>query len=208
MCGGVRRARWIHRGVALAPPPRLGSEPDGPRGAPAPARRCSRGEGPRRILDRPRLKFLSWFELIETLEVLPDGIEGWNSKYDGRYAPRPATFELIARLQNRRPQLRAFYGQDLHWRRQYAGLFTLLDVPVSERTLVLQAMRGGAFEGCTETLRLPADGQLSSALLEGFARRNARSQQFRAALRSTKALMGGAFRLVPASVKAQLRRFF
>lgn len=148
------------------------------------------------------------FELVETLEHLPDGIEGWNSKYDGRYAPRPATFELIARLRARRPSLRAFYGQDLHWRRQYAGLFTLLDVPVAERTLVLQAMRDGRFEGCTDALRLPSDGQLSSDLLEGFARRNARSQQFRAALRSTKALMGGAFRLVPASVKAQLRRFF
>ena len=148
------------------------------------------------------------FERIETLEALPDGIEGWNSKYDGRYAPRPATFDFIASLQRRRPQIRAFYGQDLHWRRQFAGLFNVLDIPAAERALVLQAMRDGAFEGCTDTLRLPSDGRLSPDLLEGFARNNARSQQFRAALRSTKAMMGGAFRLVPASLKAQLRRFF
>jgi hypothetical protein len=148
------------------------------------------------------------FERIEALEQLPDGIEGWNSKYDGRYAPRPETFALIGRLRTRRGELCAFYGQDLHWRRQFAGLFTELDVPVAERAPVLQAMRSGAFEGCIDTLRLPSDGRISTELLNGFARNNARSQRFRTALRSTKALMGGAFRLVPASVKAQLRRFF
>jgi predicted metal-dependent phosphoesterase TrpH len=148
------------------------------------------------------------FDLIEHLELLPDGVEGWNSKYDGRYAPRPATFELIARLQARRPPLRAFYGQDLHWRKQYAGLFNLLDIPVAERTMVLEALRAGTFEGCTATIRLPSDGRLSASLVETFARINARSQRFRSAVRSVKTFMGGAFKLLPSSVKAQLRRFF
>jgi aryl-alcohol dehydrogenase-like predicted oxidoreductase len=48
-------------------------------------------------------------------DPLPDGIEVWNSKYDGRYAPRPGTFEMLARTKVRRPDVRAFYGQDLHW---------------------------------------------------------------------------------------------
>jgi predicted metal-dependent phosphoesterase TrpH len=48
------------------------------------------------------------FELIEGFNVLPDGIEAWNSKYHGKYAPRPATFELIGRLHERRPDLKAF----------------------------------------------------------------------------------------------------
>ncbi|MEP6998845.1 MAG: PHP domain-containing protein [bacterium] len=148
------------------------------------------------------------FDLIENLELLPDGIEGWNSKYDGRYAPRPETFELIGRLQVRRPPLRAFYGQDLHWRKQYAGLFNLVDVPAAEQTMVLDALRQGAFEGGTETVRLPSDGRLSPGLIEKFALINARSQRFRNAVRSVKKLMGGAFKLLPTSAKAQLRRFF
>ena len=148
------------------------------------------------------------FELIERMENLPDGIEGWNSKYDGRYAPRPATFELIGRLRASRPSLRAFYGQDLHWRKQYAGLFNMLDVPLAERTLVLEALRGGAFEGSTAVLRLPSSGQLDAEQMQAFARVNARSQRFRSALRSTRQMMGGAFALLPAPLKAQLRRFF
>ena len=148
------------------------------------------------------------FELIEHLELLPDGIEGWNSKYDGRYAPRPATFELIERLQTRRPPLRAFYGQDLHWRQQYAGLFNLLDIPVAERALVLDALRDGAFEGIADDIRLPSSGRLSPERIAAFALINARSQRFRGAVRAVKSMMGGAFRLLPSSVKAQMRRFF
>jgi hypothetical protein len=43
------------------------------------------------------------FPYIEAFDVLPSGIEGWNTKYDGRYAPRPGTFCLIDRLRQRKP---------------------------------------------------------------------------------------------------------
>ncbi len=148
------------------------------------------------------------FDLIEGLRVLPDGIEGWNSKYDGRYAPRPATFSLIARLQARQPALRAFYGQDLHWKKQFAGLFNMIDIPTADRQLLLDALRSGAFEGATETMRLPSDGQPSAELLASFEKASERSMRFRAAVKSTRTLLGGAFKLLPSSVKAQLRRFF
>ena len=148
------------------------------------------------------------FELIERLDLLPDGIEGWNSKYDGRYAPRPATFELILRLRARQPALHAFYGQDLHWRKQYAGLFNMLDVPRAERPMVLEALRGGAFEGSAAALHLPSSGHLAAEQIEDFARVNARSQRVRSALRSARQMMGGAFALLPAPLKAHLRRFF
>jgi PHP domain len=148
------------------------------------------------------------FALIEGFSVLPDGIEGWNSKYDGRYAPRPATFELITRLRKRRESLRAFYGQDLHWRKQFAGLFTLLDIPSADRALVLDALIRGAYEGSKDALRLPSNGQLSAELVAEFARANGRSQRFRAAVKSVRALLGGVVTHLPAPVKAQLRRFF
>lgn len=148
------------------------------------------------------------FPLIEQLRVLPDGIEGWNSKYDGRYAPRPSTFALIGRLQARQPALRAFYGQDLHWKKQFAGLFNQVDIPVAERQMLLTALRAGDFEGVTDTLRLPSDGRPSAELLASFAKASDRSLRIRAALKSTRKLLGGAFTLLPAPVKAQLRRFF
>lgn len=148
------------------------------------------------------------FETIEGFSVLPDGIEGWNSKYDGRYAPRPSTFALIQRLQSRHPSLRAFYGQDLHWRKQYAGLFTVLDIPESGREFVLGALSRGAYEGAKDALRLPSDGHLPDGLVTDFARVNARSQRLRAAVKSAKQLVGGAVKHLPPSIKAQLRRIF
>ena len=148
------------------------------------------------------------FHLIEQLRVLPDGIEGWNSKYDGRYAPRPSTFALIQRLQARAPDLRAFYGQDLHWRRQFAGLFNMIDIPVAERRVLLPALRAGNFEGATDTLRLPSDGRPSPELLASFQNASDRTMRFRAAVKSARKMLGGAFSLLPSPVKAQLRRFF
>ena len=148
------------------------------------------------------------FDLIEQLRVLPDGIEGWNSKYDGRYAPRPSTFALISRLQGKQPSLKSFYGQDLHWRKQFAGLFNLIDIHVAERQSLLDALHAGAFEGATETLRLPSNGRPSDQLVASFARTSARSLRIRAAFKIVRKMLGSAFTLLPQSVKAQLRRFF
>lgn len=152
------------------------------------------------------------FPLIEGFSVLPDGIEGWNSKYDGRYAPRPHTFELIQRLQRRKPDLKAFYGQDLHWRKQFAGLFNRLDIPVADRASVLRALARGDYEGIHEgktgETTLPSHAQLPEPLLREFARASEKTMRFRAAVKSVKKAMGGAFKLLPAPVKAQLRRFF
>jgi predicted metal-dependent phosphoesterase TrpH len=148
------------------------------------------------------------FTLIEGFDILPDGIEGWNSKYDGRYAPRPATFELIRRLQHRQPSLKAFYGQDLHWRKQYAGLFTLLDAEGTEPAAVLAALARGRFEGAKGSIRLPSNGHIDQSTMEAFARASQRSQRFRSAVKFTRKLMGGVVDHFPPSLKAQLRRFF
>ncbi len=66
--------------------------------------------------------------------MLPRGLETWNSKYDGRYAPRPGTFDLLLRVRERRPDMLAFFGQDLRWKQQFRGLFTELElIPCNAR---------------------------------------------------------------------------
>lgn len=152
------------------------------------------------------------FALIEGFATLPDGIEAWNSKYDGRYAPRPGTFALIQRLQARSPSLKAFYGQDLHWRKQFAGLFNMLDIPVADRTSVLRALARGEFEGRFEgkerEIRLPSNARLPTNLVEEFAHASARTMRVRNTVKSVRKALGGALKLLPAPIKAQLRRFF
>lgn len=149
------------------------------------------------------------FDAIERFDPMPDGIEVWNSKYDGRYAPRPGTFALLARLQARRSTIRAYYGQDLHWRRQYRGLYAYVDVDRPDRAAILAALASGAYSGMKDDLVLPSDGVLAPGLLASFERRQRRTQAMRAVARQTKRwVVDGLGVPMPAGVKAQLRRIF
>jgi len=148
------------------------------------------------------------FAAIERFEPLPDGIEVWNSKYDGRYAPRPGTFALLDRLRARRADLRAFYGQDLHWKRQYRGLFTLVEADRPEPRAILAALRAGRFTAIKGGRRLPATGDVPADVLAAFARAHDRSQAMRRWIGRTKRWADGFGMPVPAPIKAQLRRMF
>jgi hypothetical protein len=153
------------------------------------------------------------FEAIEAFDPLPDGIEAWNSKYDGRYAPRPETFALLARIRTRRTGAHAFYGQDLHWKRQYRGLFTLVETATIQADDVLAALRAGRYVGMKAgrfgvNVVLPADGVLEPALAAQFARIHRRSDSMRVWTRHVKTWADGLGLRVPPPLKAQLRRMF
>jgi hypothetical protein len=157
------------------------------------------------VIAHPKDTMFSW---IESFDVLPLGIETWNSKYDGRYAPRPATFDLLLRLRHRHPNMRAFYGQDLHWKKQFRGLFTQLDCDSRTRETVLAALSAGAYVGSKDDLRLPSSGELSPALAARFAAQHAQSDRMRNFLKAGKKAIDSLGIAVPASIKAQLRRIF
>ena len=157
------------------------------------------------VIAHPRDDAFDW---IESFDLLPMGVETWNSKYDGRYAPRGRTFRLLRRLQLRRPEMRAFYGQDLHWRKQFHGLFTVADVKDPTADEILAALRRGAFHGLKAELELPSSGVLSEEVIAEFDRVNARSsraRRFVTALNRFRRRIGAD---VPAPIKAQLRRLF
>jgi hypothetical protein len=148
------------------------------------------------------------FERIESLGRLPDGIEVWNSKYDGRFAPRPETFRLLQRLRVRKPSIRAFYGQDLHWRTQFSGLLTSIRAPALEREALLDALRAAEYEGRHGGLRLPSNGALDDALLEDFGRKNARARRRWLLLHYAKKALGPVGRHLPEWLKSPIRRMF
>lgn len=157
------------------------------------------------IIAHPMDSAFSW---IESFDTLPTGIETWNSKYDGRYAPRPATFALLKRLQTREASLRAFYGQDLHWKNQYRGLFNIVRRQSPSREEILSAFKNGDYFALKDEMELPSSGDLPSELIESFRRKNNRSAQRRQLLKRAKKAMDRLGFKVPAPVKAQLRRIF
>ncbi len=157
------------------------------------------------VIAHPKNDFFEW---IEKFETLPQGIETWNSKYDGRYAPRPETFALLQRLRERKPEMRAFYGQDLHWKRQFRGLFVQLDSGPTDGQGILTALAQGAFTGIKGELALASSGILDRKLLTQFADAHATSYRIRQFLKQGKQALERAGIRVPDSVKAQLRRIF
>jgi len=148
----------------------------------------------------------SHFAVIERLSELPQGLEVWNSKYDGRYAPRPETFELLRRLRVRKPNLHAFYGQDLHWRTQYRQLYVQLALTEPSRDTVLSALREGAFSGEKDGVHLPSTGVFPDAMLDEMARTHRRSERLRRLLKSAKRAADRLGLSVPRRVKAHARR--
>jgi hypothetical protein len=164
-----------------------------------------KSEGGLAVIAHPMDSAFSW---IESFETLPDGIETWNSKYDGRLAPRPATFALLNRLQKRAPRMRAFYGIDLHWKKQSRALFNIVGCDSLEPEKVLAAMADGNYFASKGELDLPSNGQLPEPLINEFERVQKRYARKRQMIKKTKRLIDRFGITVPAPLKAQLRRIF
>lgn len=157
------------------------------------------------VIAHPKDEFFPW---IEEFEVLPQGIEAWNSKYDGRYAPRPQTFALLERLRARKPDLHAFYGLDLHWRKQYRGLFVELSGGMPKAEDILSALAAGAYVARKAGLQLPSSGVMPADLLAEFSEVQKKSHRMRGVIKDGKKVLDRLGIQVPASLKAQLRRIF
>jgi hypothetical protein len=148
------------------------------------------------------------FGFLEQPVQSADGVEVWNSKYDSRYAPRPETFDYVRGQQRPDGRPFGFYGQDLHWRKQFAELFTRVDAPDTTRAAVLDALVSGRFTGTTGEISLGSDATLPPDLRERFAVVNARSQRMRGFVKRVRRALGASFKLLPQSVKSEIRRYF
>jgi hypothetical protein len=157
------------------------------------------------VIAHPQDSAFSW---IESFDVLPSGIEVWNTKYDGKYAPRGRTFGLLHRMQTRRPDMHAFYGQDYHWRQQFRHLYTIVHTDSLDRASILGALRDGRYHGEKAELELPSDGAIDPLLLANFEATNARSSRFKTVMKKANAIRKRLGIAMPQSLKSQLRRFF
>jgi hypothetical protein len=157
------------------------------------------------VLAHPRTQD---FRRLEALSAVPTGIEAWNSKYDGRYAPRTATFDLVRRFRARDTSVRAFFGQDLHFRKQYTGLHVDVSETLLDGGRLLAALREGRFVAYSGELCLAADGSLDAPTAARFDRRHLRSTRMRRLAKRAQTLLDGLGVGIPAGLKTQLRRIF
>src|SRR5436853_7435614 len=117
--------------------------------------------------------------------------------------------EQCERLRARRePQMRAFYGQDLHWKRQHRGLINNLQTDSAAREAVLSAFERGDYFAVKGDIELPSSGVLSAELMTRFGDINGRYARKRQLIKRAKKLIDRVGLRLPAPVKAQLRRIF
>jgi predicted metal-dependent phosphoesterase TrpH len=157
------------------------------------------------VIAHPKDEFFEW---IEGFATLPRGIETWNSKYDGQYAPRAGTFALLQRLKGRSQNIQAFYGIDLHWKKQFRQFFVALDSDKNDETAILVALAAGKYTAQKDDLTLPSSGILPASILDHFDRVHARSSHLRKFFKDGKKTLDQLGIRVPAALKSQLRRIF
>ena len=117
-------------------------------------------------------------------------------------------FALQQRLRRRRPELGAFYGQDLHWKKQYRGLFVELHSAAAEPPQILAALRVGSYSGRKAELELPSSGVLPPETLAEFSEAQRKSRRVRSFLSGGKKMLDRVGVKIPPTLKAQLRRIF
>lgn len=100
-----------------------------------------------------------------------DGIELWNTKYNGRLAPALWSHRLLKEVRELRPEVLGFYGTDFHWKTQYAGLAVWIEAERLTPASLLTGLRNGRFHAEKEGLHLTPDGALTPDQRARFERR-------------------------------------
>lgn len=108
---------------------------------------------------------------IAPLQEGLDGIELWNTKYNGRWAPALWNYRLLKGVKEKRPEVLGFYGTDFHWKTQYAGLAVWIEAARLAPEALLDGLRRGRFYAEKEGMRLRPDGRLAPAEEARFGRR-------------------------------------
>jgi len=94
------------------------------------------------VLPHPVIyRFRSFFTNIQHL----DGVEIWNSRYDGG-APNPKVFDLLQTLRDENEAVYAFGGQDLHDVAEMDDLCLALDLEYINECEILAKLKKGAFQ--------------------------------------------------------------
>lgn len=97
-----------------------------------------------------------------------DGVEIWNSQYDGIYAPRSGARGLFKRLTAMSSSISAWGGIDLHRLTHINGPRLALDAETLSESGVLARLRGRNFQIKRGSVLLDADGKVSSGRFLGF----------------------------------------
>jgi predicted metal-dependent phosphoesterase TrpH len=100
--------------------------------------------------------------LIAPVRTMLDGVEIWNGRHDSLWAPRPASIQLLHRIQKVNRKALAYCGIDLHAAAQARKpVYVSVDADRLDRTSIISALAAGRFTLCAGRLAIPSSGRLS-----------------------------------------------
>jgi hypothetical protein len=104
--------------------------------------------------------------------VLPmlEGVEIWNTRYDGRRSPRPASQALFEQLRQNSPGLVALGGMDFHSFADFSPVSLQVEARNREPGVIMEAIRGGKLRICKHGKVLPiyADSPALARVVHGL----------------------------------------
>ena len=89
-----------------------------------------------------------------------DGIEIWNSQYDGKQVPRNGARHLYTRLRTASPSLQAFAGWDLHRQAHRGGPTLVVELRELSKEHILAALCDGRYTSESSLVTVAASGAL------------------------------------------------
>ncbi len=100
--------------------------------------------------------------MIGPIKAKLDGIEVWNTRYDGVYAPRADSLQLLRRIRAINLKASAFGGIDLHNVNQaQRPVYVEVDCGELRRESIMNALAAGKFSVRGANTTIPSSGDLS-----------------------------------------------
>lgn len=98
------------------------------------------------------------FEVDDDLREVIDGIEIWNSQYDGKQVPRTSARRLYRSVQSIKPDLLAWGGWDFHRASHAGGPVIVTEIKALTVPEVLGKLQGGFFSSVSASCEITSRG--------------------------------------------------
>ncbi|HIJ39964.1 MAG TPA: hypothetical protein HPP90_02635 [Deltaproteobacteria bacterium] len=138
-----------------------------------------------------------------------NGIEVWNTKIDGSFAPNAKSLSLLRSVRSRNGEIFGYTGLDLHWNRQNMKTFIHVPLPSVQKDTLFSALKEGNFVVSGSHINLNPQGDLPIVYDFYFTLMNASDTFFnffakKVLYRNLKKILG---ERIGRSLKRHLRRF-
>ena len=98
--------------------------------------------------------------LYDAIKEVIDGVEVWNSQYDGKYVPRMKVLNSLKGLRLRKDNVYAFGGLDFHRPEHNQGPMLVLEVDRNEEGQIIEALKTGKYVIKSRQVTIDATGHV------------------------------------------------